>query len=244
MERFALFHLSAMSNPADDLRCVAVLPAGGTGSRFGGEVPKQFVEVGGRELITWALSRFDASPTVRQIVIAVPAGEMDRARRIVSSAHWRKPIQLVEGGSTRQESVANALALAGGTPLVAVHDAVRPLFTERLLEALLAAARESGGAIPGRPLTETIHRVLDGFVVESPRREEWVAAQTPQCFRLELLSECLDRARAEGFVGTDEASLLVRYGHPVRVIEGEEGNIKVTRPADMQQVEPLLGAEE
>lgn len=233
-----------MSNPPDDLRCVAVLPAGGTGSRFGGDVPKQFVEVGGRELIVWALSRFDAFPAVSQIVIAVHADSMDRARRIVSSGHWRKPIQLVEGGSNRQESVAHALAVAESSPLVAVHDAVRPVFSERLLEALLAAARDCGGAIPGRPLTETIHRVSGGYVVESPRREEWVAAQTPQCFRLQLLSDCLGRAQADGFVGTDEASLLVRYGHPVRVIEGEEGNIKVTRPADMQQVEPLLGAEE
>ena len=233
-----------MSNPADDLRCVAVLPAGGTGSRFGGDVPKQFVQVGGRELITWALSRFDASPSVSGIVIAVHADEMDRARRIVSSPHWRKPIQLVEGGSNRQQSVANALAVAGGEPLVAVHDAVRPVFSERLLAALLVAARDCGAAIPGRPLTETIHRVANGFVAESPRREEWVAAQTPQCFRLDLLSDCLERAGAEGFVGTDEASLLIRYGHPVRVIEGEEANIKVTRPADMKQVEPLLGVEE
>jgi 2-C-methyl-D-erythritol 4-phosphate cytidylyltransferase len=233
-----------MSNPADELRCVAVLPAGGTGTRFGGDVPKQFVQVGGRELIVWALSRFDASPAVGQIVIAVHADEMDRARRIVSSAHWRKPIQLVEGGSNRQESVAHALALAEPAPLVAVHDAVRPLFSEQLFESLLTAARECGGAIPGRPLTETIHRVSGGFVVDSPRREDWVAAQTPQCFRLQLLSECLGRARAEGFVGTDEASLLVRYGHPVRVVAGEEGNIKVTRPADIQQVEPGLGADE
>jgi 2-C-methyl-D-erythritol 4-phosphate cytidylyltransferase len=233
-----------MSNPSDELRCVAVLPAGGTGSRFGGGVPKQFVEVGGRELIAWALSRFDASPTVLKTVVAVHVDEMDRARRVISASHWRKPIQLVEGGSNRQESVANALALAAGSPLVAVHDAVRPVFSERLLEALLAAARECGGAIPGRPLTETIHRVSGGFAVDSPRREEWVAAQTPQCFRFALLSECLDRARAENFVGTDEASLLVRYGHPVKVVEGEESNIKVTRPDDLQRVEPMLGAKE
>ncbi|MFN2441114.1 MAG: 2-C-methyl-D-erythritol 4-phosphate cytidylyltransferase [Thermoanaerobaculia bacterium] len=233
-----------MSQPADDLRCVAVLPAGGSGSRFGGTVPKQFVEVGGRELITWALSRFDASRFVTRIVVAVPSSEMDRARKIVASPHWQKPIRLVEGGANRQESVANALGQAEGAPLVAVHDAVRPLFSEQLLLALLEAARDSGGAIPGRPLTETIHRVSNGVIAESPRREEWIAAQTPQCFRVELLSECLHRARAEGFVGTDDASLLVRYGYPVRVLEGEERNIKVTRLSDIESVERALGAEE
>jgi 2-C-methyl-D-erythritol 4-phosphate cytidylyltransferase len=225
-------------------RCAAILPAGGSGSRFGSELPKQFVAVQGDPLITWAIRRFVLSGIVERIVIAVPPAHRDLMASIVERGGWSTPIRIVDGGETRQESVANALAAAEDVAIVAVHDAVRPLFSPSLLQALLAAAAEWGGAIPGLPLTETIHRVADGWIDESPRREEFIAAQTPQCFRTDILVDALRRARAEGHVGTDEAGVVARYGHRVRVLAGESGNVKVTHPADLERLAGALEDEE
>lgn len=241
--RFALF-FGDMSDGPDTIRCTVLLPAGGSGSRFGGPLPKQFVEVAGRSLLAWTLSRFDAIEQVERIIIAVPSSARERAAAILEDGAWRKPIELVDGGASRQESVRNALAAAGPAALVAVHDAVRPIFSADLLRRLLTAAMEVGGAIPVRPVTETIHRVEDGFIAETPRREGWFAAQTPQCFRAGILRECLEKATADQFTGTDEAGLLVRYGHSVRVLEGEESNIKVTHASDVERVERALERQE
>ena len=226
-----------------NLRCVAILPGGGTGSRFGGELPKQFVTVHGDPLIAWAIRRFVVSGLVDRIVIAVPAAHRERMDAIVDRGGWSTPIRIVDGGATRQESVANALAAAGDAPIVAVHDAVRPLFSPALLLDLINAADQVGAAIPGLPLTETIHRVSGGYIDDSPNREELVTAQTPQCFRTELLADALRRAATEGFVGTDEASVVARYGHRVRVLPGETGNVKVTHPADLERLTAALEEE-
>jgi 2-C-methyl-D-erythritol 4-phosphate cytidylyltransferase len=228
---------------AEALHCVALLPAGGTGSRFGTELPKQFVSVQGDSLIAWAIRRCVLSGVVERIVIAVPAPHRARMEAIVDRGGWSTPIRIVEGGGTRQDSVWNALSAATGASIVAVHDAVRPFFSPALLRTLIAAANESGAAIPGLPLTETIHRVSEGWIEESPRREEFVAAQTPQCFRVSVLLDALERARREGFVGTDEAGVVSRYGHRVRVVPGESGNVKVTHPADLEGLSLALEEE-
>lgn len=220
-------------------RCYAILPAGGSGSRFGGEIPKQFLAVEGRPLIAWAIETF-VTAGVGRVIIAVASGHENRMRDIVRAGSWSAPVDLVPGGATRQDSVRNALANAGSSEMVAVHDAVRPAFTEGLLRALIAAAAAGDGAIPGSPLTDTIHRVRGGVVDESPRREEWVAAQTPQVFRTAVLAEALERARTDGFVGTDDASVVTRYDRAVRVIPGEAGNLKVTHPGDLERVAAIL----
>lgn len=224
-------------------RCAALLPAGGSGSRFGSDLPKQFVSVQGDPLITWAIRRFVESRLVDQIVIAVPAPHRDLMGSIVERGGWSTPIRIVEGGATRQESVWNALAAAGDVSIVAVHDAVRPLFSPALLRELLAAAETTGAAIPGLPLTETIHRVSGGWIEESPRRDEFVAAQTPQCFQTSILLDALGRARDEGFVGTDEAGVVARFGHRVRVLPGDTANVKVTHPTDLERLTFALDKE-
>jgi 2-C-methyl-D-erythritol 4-phosphate cytidylyltransferase len=229
---------------ADPLRCVAILPAGGTGSRFGTDLPKQFVSVQGDSLIAWAIRRCVLSGVVERIVIAVPPAHRERMEVIIERGGWSTPIRIVEGGATRQDSVWNALSAASGASIVAVHDAVRPLFSPALLRSLIAAANVSGAAIPGVPLTETIHRVSDGWIEESPRREEFIAAQTPQCFRASVLLDALERARAEGFLGTDEAGVVARYGHRVRILPGETGNVKITHPADLERLSLALEQEQ
>ena len=218
------------------IEAVAILPAGGSGRRFGGEVPKQFVLVAGRPLIAWAMDRLEQSHDVVELVIAVPDEHRERMEDVIAARAWRVPIRLATGGPTRQDSVWNALeAISSGADLVAVHDAVRPNFGVDLLRDLFNAARAEGGAIPALPLTETIHHVRDGLIDDSPARDEWVSAQTPQCFRLPLLRDSLQRARKEGFVGTDEASVVARYGGRVRVLGGDPANLKVTVRGDLDR---------
>lgn len=218
------------------IEAVAILPAGGSGRRFGGEIPKQFFLLGGRPLIAWAMDRLESSGDIVELVVAIPEEHRGRMEELIAAGPWRVPIRLVPGGPTRQESVWNALEAASAAELVAVHDAVRPNLSPGLLRDLLSAARADGGAIPALPLTETIHRVRDGVIDESPARDEWVAAQTPQCFRLPLLRESLERARAEGFVGTDEASVVARFGGRVRVLSGDPANLKVTVRGDLDRL--------
>lgn len=219
------------------IEAVAILPAGGSGRRFGGEIPKQFILLSGRPLIAWAMDRLEASRHIVELVVAVPDEHRGRMEDLIAAGSWSVPIRLASGGPTRQDSVWNALEAASGAELVAVHDAVRPSFPADVLADLLAAARAHGGAIPALPLTETIHRVRDGVIDESAARDEWVSAQTPQCFRLALLRDSLERARAEGFVGTDEASVVARYGGRVQVLSGDPGNLKITFPGDLERLD-------
>ena len=214
------------------MKCSVIIPAAGSGTRFGGDTPKQFLELRGRPLISHAVERFLAESSVERVVICASPEGLARLEGISSA--WDR-VSVVEGGATRRDSVAAGLrALEGpATGLVAVHDAVRPYFSSRTFQAVLEAASESGAALPAMPLTETIHRVEAGFVAETPDRTHWYGAQTPQCFRTQLLKDVLDRAIADGYAATDEAGAAARYGHRVRIVPGDAMNIKITRPEDL-----------
>ena len=211
---------------------VAVLiPAAGSGSRFGGDIPKQFRTLGGKPILQHVVERFLAHERVGRIIVAV-------ADILVDEARQTDRVRFVAGGATRQQSVTNALAAVADEDLVAVHDAVRPFFSYGTLDALLDAAAEHGAAFPGVPVTDTIHLVRDERIVETPQRSLLIAAQTPQCFRTELLREVL--ARAAGDDATDEAGLAARMGYDVRVVPGDAVNFKITRPEDLERAERLL----
>ena len=213
------------------MRCSVIIPAAGSGTRFGGDTPKQFLELRGRALIVHAVERFLAESSVERIVVCgSPEGV---ARLEALSAGWDR-VNIVEGGATRRDSVAAGLRSVGSAAdLVAVHDAVRPYFSSRTFQAVLEAASESGAALPAMPVTETIHRAEAGFIAETPDRTHWYGAQTPQCFRAGLLKDVLDRAIADGYAATDEAGAAARYGHRVRIVPGDAMNIKITRALDL-----------
>ena len=156
---------------------------------------------------------------------------------MVKSYAWRD-VDLVEGGETRQGSVARGLAaIRDDVELVAVHDAVRPFFHSTTFRDVLAAAVEAGGALPAMPLDDTIHRVADDRLIETLDRNSLIAAQTPQGFRLGVLRDALERAERDGFQGTDEASLCARYGAVVKIIKGDAMNVKITRTEDLAAAE-------
>jgi 2-C-methyl-D-erythritol 4-phosphate cytidylyltransferase len=213
------------------MQVAVIIPAAGSGSRFGGDIPKQFRLLGGKPILQRVVERFLAHERVGRIIVAV-------AEMLVDEAKQTERVRFVAGGATRQQSVSNALAAVTDEDLVAVHDAVRPFFTYGTFGALLDAAAEHGAAFPGVPVTDTIHLVRDERIVETPERQVLFAAQTPQCFRTAVLRDVL--ARAAGDDATDEAGLAARFGYDVQLVPGDAMNFKITRPEDLATAERML----
>lgn len=225
------------------MKAWAIIAAAGIGKRMGGDRPKQYLELGGRPIICHTLERFRACPAVESCVCVVePGREVAFRTDILESYDFPSTWKVVAGGSVRQESVANGLAvIPADVDVVAVHDGVRPFVTlDQIQEALDAAYRE-GAAIVASPVKETIKRVTkDGIITTTVDRHDLWGAKTPQCFRRELLIEAMERATRDRFVGTDEASLIERLGKPVRIIAGDDRNVKITTPADLIFAEAVL----
>jgi 2-C-methyl-D-erythritol 4-phosphate cytidylyltransferase len=238
------------------MRVFVVIPAAGLGTRMGAAPPgtgplrsKQFLELDGIPILIHTLRKFADSPQVDSIWVALRKPEIESFAPMLKAAGLRKPVHLVEGGEHRQESVGNALDALQAEPhdLVLIHDAVRPFVSQETIAGVIEAADRHGAAIAGVPAVDTIKRVerrAEGAVVEATiPREHIVQAQTPQGFRFGLLSPIFNQARAEGFQGTDEASLVERAGEPVHVVMGSAQNFKITTPADLELAEFVLSRE-
>jgi 2-C-methyl-D-erythritol 4-phosphate cytidylyltransferase len=212
-----------------------LLPAGGVGTRLGNRTPKQFLRIGGAAILDRTLSHFLRHPAVRAVVVAAPVEYLERTRRLVAGRGGER-VRVVAGGATRQESVWNALqAVPSDVEIVLVHDAVRPFIDRGLIDAVAAAAAAHGAAICALPIAETVKRVRAGVVDTTLDRSELWTVQTPQGFRNALLREAHDKARRDGASGTDDAALVERLGHPVRVVPGLAGNVKITTPEDLRR---------
>jgi len=212
-----------------------VIPAGGIGTRLGRRTPKQFLALGGSPILVATVRHFARHPRVTGIVVPAPAAHVERTRRLLGRMRGA-PITVVVGGGTRQESVSRGLAaVSTDSALVLVHDAVRPFITRALIDAVLGAARATGAAICALPITETVKRVSGGLVEGTLDRSELVAVQTPQAFRADLLREAHDKARRDGFTGTDDAMLVERLGQSVRVVAGLAENVKITTSVDLRR---------
>jgi 2-C-methyl-D-erythritol 4-phosphate cytidylyltransferase len=210
---------------------LVIIPAAGSGARFGGDIPKQFRALAGTPILLRVIERFFNDERVGHVVVAV-------AEPLLANVKQTERVRFVAGGATRQESVIRALEAAEGElDLVAVHDAVRPFFKTTTFHALLDAAAEHGAAFPAMPVTDTIHIARGGRLVSTPERDQLVAAQTPQCFRAGILHDVLEKAQHDGVDGTDEAGLAARYGYEVRVVPGDAANFKITRPEDLAYAE-------
>lgn len=210
---------------------------------------KQFTELGGIPILLHTLRKFAASAAVEEIVVALRQNEIAPFRARLEKEGkdiLQKRLQLIEGGEHRQHSVANALAAITAAPddIVLVHDAVRPFVTQEIIHDVIEAAERHGAAIAGMPAVDTVKQVdrtADGAVVTTTiPRERVVMAQTPQGFRYQTLKQAFDEAAADGFMGTDEASLIERSGKEVAVVMGSPRNIKITNPADMELAEFYL----
>lgn len=214
---------------------LVIVPAAGSGSRFGGEIPKQFRALAGKPLLQHVVERFLLDEEVSRVIVPI-------AEALVTTVKPMDRVQFVAGGETRQQSVARGLEAAGADDddVVAVHDAVRPFFSSEVFHAAVAAAREHGAAFPALAVPDTIHVVDGDRVVMTPDRRFLIAAQTPQCFRLDVLREVLARAAREGEDATDEIGLAAKYGFDVRAVPGDSLNFKITRPEDLVMAERIV----
>lgn len=228
--------------PAD---VCAVIVAGGCGQRFGNPGGKQLVNVAGRPLMTWSIMAFDRSANVGRIVVVCPperAGEMRRLA--IDPFGFATPLTIAEAGETRQDSTRAGLdAVPAGYAYVAVHDAARPLITTEAIDRAICALRctpAADGAVCGQPAIDTLKIVRGNAIQSTPPRSMYWAAQTPQIFKVEALRRAHDAADADGFVGTDDSSLVERAGGHVLCVDSPRDNLKVTLPEDLRPVTAIL----
>ena len=225
---------------------IALIPAAGTGSRIGGPRAKQFPELNGTPILIHTLRRFEECECIDQIIVVLPASELLGFLDLADKYHLKKITKAVAGGAERQKSVFNGIHAINNSnaKIVVVHDGVRPFVTEQIIHDVIQAAQKYGAAIAGLPAVDTVKQVdrtADGALITATLpRERVVMAQTPQGFRYDVLKKAFDEATADGFTGTDEASLVERSGHEVAVVMGSPSNIKITTPADMELAEFYL----
>jgi 2-C-methyl-D-erythritol 4-phosphate cytidylyltransferase len=229
------------------LKSSAIIVAAGSGTRLGFDVPKAFVELGGRSLLWFSLRTIGAVAAIEEAVITVPPGMEAQARAQVRQARevgLEIPVKITAGGAERQDSVRIALGLTSAeAELVIVHDAARPFATPAMFVAALTAAERVGGAIVATPLADTLKRVGDRrMIVETVARAGLWQAQTPQAFRRDLLIRAHEGAVLDRIVATDDADLVERLGAAVAVVEGSATNFKITTAADLRLAELLAAS--
>jgi 2-C-methyl-D-erythritol 4-phosphate cytidylyltransferase len=215
-------------------RAVAIVPAGGAGSRMGVRQPKQYLRLGRVPLLVRTLRALAGAGCVSGIVVAAPRERLEATRRLLRGHRVAKILDVVVGGAERQESVWLGLQAAGSAEWVLVHDAVRPFITPALVARVLAAAGPTGAATCGLAVRETVKRVREDVVHDTLDRAGLWLIQTPQAFRRDLLWEAHDKARRDGYSGTDDAVLVERLGGRVAVVPGLAENLKITTPGDLR----------
>jgi 2-C-methyl-D-erythritol 4-phosphate cytidylyltransferase len=221
----------------------AIVAAAGAGTRLG-MGSKALLSLNGKTLVARAVELFDALEEIGRIVVVAPAGREELVRRQLEALAPTKPVLVCPGGDTRQQSVRAGLAALGSCDYVLIHDAARPLASPALVRRVLAAAMESGAAIPGLPPRDAVKRVEGGRLVESMDRSRLVLVQTPQGFQFQLLERAHFEAADAGLSGDDDGQLVAAAGHPVAVVEGEPTNIKLTTEEDLQLLDAILRRQE
>ncbi len=219
-----------------------LIPAAGIGRRMGSDRNKLLLTLLGEPLIVWTLQAVEASQHIDWIGIINQPADQSELKAIIAGLSLSKPVQLITGGATRQESVYRGLqALPTAAERVLIHDGARCLATPALLDRCAVALWDCPGLIAAVPVKDTI-KVVDqtGLIQSTPDRRQLWAAQTPQGFEVKLLKNCHDQGRCLGWEVTDDAALFEKCGLSVRIVEGEETNLKVTTPIDLAIAELIL----
>ncbi len=234
------------------MKVSVIIPAAGLGTRMGRTAPekegisrKQFMLLSGSPILVHTIRKFVSAPSISEIVVALRPDDIDWANELFKKERLEHIVRTVAGGESRQQSVENALASIGkDIELVAVHDAVRPFVERELIEKVIAEAAQSGAAIVGIVPVDTVKQVHRNKVRATLPRERLILTQTPQVFRLDLLRQAFDKAREDVFIGTDESSLVERLEKvEVSVVLGNDRNIKITKPTDMELARLYLALE-
>ncbi len=216
------------------MKITAVIAAGGSGIRMGEKRPKQFLDLNGIKILAWSVKAFSSVQMVDSMVIVCPEGYQDETKEAVGGLS-SKPMTMVTGGGTRQESVFKGLKACPTAQWAAVHDAARPLVTPEDIEAVCLMAREVGAAIIASPVADTVKQVdPDGLILKTLDRDHVVLAQTPQVCRRQDLLEAYELAENKGIRATDEASVLEAAGKAVGMVTPSFPNLKVTTAMDLE----------
>ena len=213
----------------------AIFPAAGRGSRMKANRNKILLELSGETILVQTLKKFAEIDRISNLIIAVAKDEIPLITLLLESKNFSKPIQIVEGGSERQFSIYNAIQkIPSESEIVLIHDAARPLISVEIIDRVIDSAIEFGGSIAAVPEKNTIKiATSDQFVDKTlPRNLLW-EIQTPQAFRREIIEKAYESAISEKFLGTDDSSLVERIGYPVKIVESESSNIKITTPDDL-----------
>lgn len=227
------------------MKTIAIIVAGGSGTRFGAQLPKQFLELGGKPILMRTVEAFEQAlaGSEHEILVALPAEQTDLWRELCEHHAFTVPHRVIHGGETRWHSVKNALDTLGdgtGIDVIAVHDGVRPLATISLIQRSLDTARSCGSAIPVVSLNDSVRQV-EGETSHALDRSSLRAVQTPQAFKAHLLLAAYRQPFDPTF--TDDASVVERMGHVVTLVEGDPSNLKITRPMDLALAEYLLNCD-
>jgi 2-C-methyl-D-erythritol 4-phosphate cytidylyltransferase len=235
------------------MRMVAVVLGGGMGQRIGGPLPKQLLALRGRTLVEHCVAAFAQAPGVDEILVVMARGYTEQVRTVLADGGYHKVTAVIEGGVTRPDSTRAALAAIAGPPGapageaadcgVLLHDAARPLVDQRIIADCVAALREHEAAGVAVPASDTMVVTDNGVMQSIPRRESLLRCQTPQCFRLDVITRAHQLAAADpDFAPTDDCGVVLRYlpGVDVHIVPGSERNIKITYPQDLAVAEALL----
>lgn len=215
-----------------DNRVIAIIVAAGRGKRLGSSLPKQFLKVRGRTILEMSVEAFEQNKYVDEIFVAANADYCELTEKLCRG--FSKLKKIVAGGAERQDSVRAALdCLRGENGIVLVHDAARPFVSEAVINAVIEGTADFGAAIPTVPAKDTIRQV-DGTGSRTLQRETLACVQTPQGFRISLIKHAFEKAQAEGFLGTDDASLVERMGINISMVQGENANRKITTREDLE----------
>ena len=217
-----------------------VIVAGGKGLRMGGDVPKQFLLLGGKPVLMRTIERFHAFDAQLQIILVLPPNQQGYWHELCLAHHFKLPYLLADGGATRFESVRNGLALIPNDAqgVVAVHDGVRPMVSVKVIERCFAMACKAQAVIPVTPVVETLRQIMPDGVSQTVNRDAYRLVQTPQTFDLQLLKQAYQQPYSTAF--TDDASVVEAIGMQITMVEGNKENIKITTPFDLDVCERLL----
>lgn len=225
------------------MKTVAIIVAGGSGTRFGAELPKQFLELGGKPILMRSIEAFANSGNCPvDVIVTLPSDQMDLWQRLCDRHGFSVPHRVVPGGETRWHSVKHALDSMGDVnevDIIAVHDGVRPMVTADVICRTIEAARRDGAAVPVVALNDSVRQVV-GEASHALDRSALRAVQTPQAFDARLLLGAYSLPYQPTF--TDDASVVEQLGHPITLVEGDPHNLKITRPMDLALAEYLLNS--
>jgi 2-C-methyl-D-erythritol 4-phosphate cytidylyltransferase len=226
-----------------DLKVTAIIAAAGLGKRFGEGIKKQFMPLGGKPLLVYSIEGFEESELTKEIILVVPEDSINYCQReVVERFRFKKITKIIPGGEERRHSVKSGFnSISTETDVVVVHDGVRPFVTVSLINEVIKECLKSGGAIAAIPVTDTVKKSSDNNHIENTlSRETLWLAQTPQAFKYDLLKMAYEKTDINGFLCTDESSLVETLGTRIKLVQGSQINIKITTPEDLLFGELIL----